>query len=168
MTCVLKNCPLAMAKAMVDPTFMEQAWCQNSCNPFYYNDTTPMKLHYQNCTTKCALTYEDNAGDEFLACAMNAQCVSFAPINNTCPKPEVDPEASLASLSGEWWQQYGKNALWDCYPCQHIHELKLIDDAEFCAKTKGPNGPVKAPCFSYQYSYDLFLNKGTKYFEQTW
>ena len=103
MKCTLKNCAMKMAKAMVDPTFMEQAWCQNTCNPFYYNDTTPMKLHYQNCTTKCALTYEDNAGDEFLACAMDYNCVQFAPIENTCPKPEVDPEASLASLDGEWW-----------------------------------------------------------------
>ena len=121
MKCVLSKCPLKAAKAMIDPVFMEQAWCQNSCNPYYYNDTGPMKLHYQNCTTKCALTYEDNAGDEFLACAMDNQCVTFAPIPNSCPKPEVDPEASLASLDGEWWQQYGKNALWDCYPCQHIH-----------------------------------------------
>jgi hypothetical protein len=103
MKCTLKNCAMKMAKAMVDPTFMEQAWCQNTCTPFYYNDTTPMKLHYQNCTPKCALTYEDNAGDEFLACAIDYNCVQFAPIENTCPKPEVDPEASLASLDGEWW-----------------------------------------------------------------
>ena len=103
MSCMLKNCPLKMARAMVDPTFMEQAWCQNGCNDFYYNDTTPMKLHYQNCTTKCALTYEDGPGDEVLACAMEANCVTFGQINNTCPQPEVDPEASLASLDGEWW-----------------------------------------------------------------
>ena len=103
MKCIAANCKIPMAKAMVDPVFMEQAWCQNTCNPFYYNDTTPMKLHYQNCTTKCALTYEDNAGDAFLACAMNYECVTFAPIPNTCPKPDVDPEASLASLDGEWW-----------------------------------------------------------------
>lgn len=104
-----------------------------------------------------------------MACAMNHNCITFAPIDGPkCPKPEVDPEASLASLNGEWWQQYGKNALWDCYDCQHIHEMKVVNDTKWCAQTNGPDGPVKAPCFSYTYSYDLFLVKGTKYFEQTW
>lgn len=168
MGCVVKNCALKMARAMVSPTFMRNAWCQNGCNPYYYNDTTPMKLHYQNCTTKCALTYEDAPGDEFMACAMDNECVKFGEIPGSCPAPEVDPESSLHSLEGEWWQQYGKNALWDCYPCQHIHKLKMVNDKEWCAKTVGPHGPVKAPCFSYQYSYDLFLEHGTKYFEQTW
>ena len=31
-----------------------------------------------------------------------------------------------------------------------------------------PSGPVKAPCWAYSYSYDLFLEEGTKYFGQTW
>lgn len=46
--------------------------------------------------------------------------------------------------------------------------MKLVDDADYCAKTVGPDGPVKAPCFSYTYSYDLYLEKGTKYFQQNW
>lgn len=28
--------------------------------------------------------------------------------------------------------------------------------------------PLSAPCWSYTYSYDLFTETGTKYFEQTW
>lgn len=75
MGCVMKNCGLEMAVAIIDPVFMENAWCQMSCNPFYYNDTTEMKLHYQNCTTKCALTYDSPRGDHFLGCAMENQCV---------------------------------------------------------------------------------------------
>lgn len=63
----------------------------------------------------------------------------------------------------------GKNALWDCYPCQHIHAMKMVDDADWCAKTKSPDGgPVKAPCWSYDYSYDLFTETGTEYFGQVW
>lgn len=62
-----------------------------------------MKLHYQNCTTKCALTYQTVAGNAFMDCAFENHCITFAPIPMTCPKPEVDPEASLASLTGEWW-----------------------------------------------------------------
>jgi len=103
MGCVVKNCPLSMAKAMINPIFMEMAWCQNSCNPYYYNDTTPMKLHYQNCTTKCALTYDSRAGDEFLGCTMENNCVNFGQINSTCPKPEPGVKTHISDLDGEWW-----------------------------------------------------------------
>ena len=46
--------------------------------------------------------------------------------------------------------------------------MKVVNDDKWCAQTIGPDGPVKAPCYSYTYSYDLYLNKGTKYFQQTW
>jgi len=102
--CVTMHCAKEMAEAMVEPTFIKMTECENSCNPLYYNDTTPMKLHYQNCTTKCALTYETPEIDNFMTCAMNNDCMSFAIINDTvCPSPEIDPESSIASLEGEWW-----------------------------------------------------------------
>jgi hypothetical protein len=168
MGCVLLHCPLSFAKASLDPVFMKGTQCQLGCNDVYKHDTTPEKLVYQNCTTKCALTYESPAGDAFTNCAMLNDCISFPPIDVTCPKPEVDPTLSLADLSGEWWQQWGKNALWDCYPCQHIHDMKLVNDSQFCEQTVGPNGPVQAPCWSYTYSYDLYTETGTQYFQQTW
>ena len=86
----------------------------------------------------------------------------------TCPIEQltaaVKPGSSLKDLEGEWWQQRGYNKLFDCYPCQHIHENVLSDDADFCAITVAPSGPVQAPCWSYTYSYELFLLEGTKYF----
>ena len=168
MVCATKHCAGKVLPAMINPNFIKEAHCELGCNPLYYNDTTPEKLSYQNCTTKCALTYESKAGDELMACAMDNNCVTFAPIDVTCPKAQleaaIEPGSSLANMKGEWWQHYGHNALWDCYPCQHIHDHKLIDDADWCAQTVGPNGPVKAPCWSYSYSYDLFTMTGTKYF----
>jgi hypothetical protein len=53
--------------------------------------------------TICALTYESQAGDDFLACAMNNDCVTFPEIPGECPMPEVSPDLSLATLAGEWW-----------------------------------------------------------------
>lgn len=44
----------------------------------------------------------------------------------------------------------------------------MVDDADWCAQTNGPDGPVQAPCYNYTYSYDLFTVTGTKYFGQTW
>ena len=100
--CVAEHCAAQFAGTLLDKKFYEMTSCELGCNPFYYNDTTPGKLHYQNCTTKCALTFESAAGNKFMGCAMENNCMEFAKINGTCPAPEVDPESSLASLSGEW------------------------------------------------------------------
>jgi hypothetical protein len=81
--CLATHCPVAMAEAMAEPTFYKMSACELGCNPLYYNDTTPMKLEYQNCTTKCSLTYETPAIDNFMSCAMENECVTFAVINDT-------------------------------------------------------------------------------------
>jgi len=170
--CLLGHCGLEFAAAVPDPKFIANSICESGCTKVYDEDTTPEKLHYQNCTTTCAVSHESEAGDKFLACAMDHNCVSFPPIPGNCPykKEHVQPDSSLASLSGEWWQHRGKNELWDCYPCQHIHSMFQSNDADFCAKTIFPEtGPVQAPCWSYSYSYDLYHTDGTTaYFGQTW
>ena len=135
--CLTRHCIGKIPAAMVEPKMYKLTSCENDCNPLYYSDTTPEKLEYQNCTTKCALTYESKAGDELMACAMNHNCIEFAPIDVTCPVEKltaaVEPGSSLKSLEGEWWQHFGKNALWDCYPCQHIHAMFLVEDSDWCA-----------------------------------
>lgn len=172
MGCLLKHCGIEFAAAALLPEFIANSLCEVGCTKVYDEDTTPEKLVYQNCTTTCAVSHETKAGDKFLACAMNHECVSFPPIPGHCPYKEshIQPDASLASLSGEWWQHRGKNALWDCYPCQHIHSMFQSDDSDFCAQTIFPDsGPVQAPCWSYSYSYDLYHTDGTTaYYGQTW
>jgi len=166
------HCGGKFLKALVQPTFMQNSLCEMGCSNIYNTDKTPEKLAYQNCTTTCAVSYESDAGDAFLACAMNNNCVDFPPIPGSCPykKEHIQADASLASLKGEFWQHRGKNALWDCYDCQHIHSMFLNNDTDFCSKTVMPGkGPVQAPCWSYTYSYDLYLKQGgTKTFQQTW
>ena len=107
MACVSRHCALLLPAAMLDPNFYKESSCELGCNDFYYNSTDPGKLEYQNCTTKCALTYESPAMDKMMACAMNHECVTFAPIDVTCPvaalEAAVEPGSSLASLEGEWW-----------------------------------------------------------------
>lgn len=170
--CLAQHCGGQFLEAMLQPTFMQNSLCEMGCTKVYDQDPTPEKLQYQNCTTTCAVTYESGAGDAFLACAMDNGCVEFPPIPGSCPytKEHIQPSASLASLSGEFWQHRGKNALWDCYPCQHIHSMYQSNDSAFCAKTVFPaTGPVQAPCWAYTYSYDLYQTDGsTKTFEQTW
>lgn len=176
-TCLQVYCKRQLARAVVDPVFLKNSVCELGCDSTYESDTTPEKLVYQNCTTTCAVTYESKAGDAFLSCAMDNYCVTFPPIPEPpavpfCPytKAMVQQDTTLASLTGEWWQHRGKNALWDCYNCQHIHNMQSVDDAAWCAKTTSPvGGAVKAPCMNYSYSYDLYHTDGTTaYFGQTW
>jgi hypothetical protein len=170
--CLEKHCASQFLKAVVNPKFTASSICEMGCGKVYDQDPSPEKLEYQNCTTKCALTYETVSGDAFTACAMENGCMEMLPIPGSCPykKEHIQPNSSLASLTGEFWQHRGKNALWDCYPCQHIHAMELSQDDAFCAQTIFPGkGPVKAPCWSYTYSYDLYLvGDKTKTFEQTW
>jgi len=169
--CMVKHCAKESTRAALEPLFWKNSACELGCQNNFDKDKTPEKLLYQNCTTTCAVTYESEAGDAFLACAMNNNCVNFPAIPGSCPykKEHIQADASLASLTGEWWQQRGKNALWDCYDCQHIHSMFSTNNASFCAETTSPAGTVQAPCWSYTYSYDLYLTTGgTKTFEQTW
>lgn len=169
--CLAQHCGKESARAVLDPNFYKDSACEVKCMHMFDKDHTREKLHYQNCTTTCAVTYESEAGDAFLSCAMNNGCVEFPKIPGHCNYNHsmIQEGITLSALQGEWWQHRGKNALWDCYDCQHIHEMKLVDDAEFCAKTVNAHGPVKAPCWSYTYSYDLYLaTGGTKTFQQTW
>lgn len=169
--CVAKHCAKEAARALIDPMFYKNSACELGCQNNFDKDKTPEKLHYQNCTTTCAVTYESPAGDAFTGCGMAHGCMSLPAIPGQCPykKEHIQPDASLASLTGEWWQHRGKNALWDCYDCQHIHSMFLSNNASFCQQTVSPRGTVQAPCWSYTYSYDLYLKTGgTKTFEQTW
>jgi len=101
--CVAEKCAFEMAKAIINPEFIAEGICEEGCNKLFYTDETPMKLHYQNCTTKCALTYDSKAGEDFLGCTMEKGCVSFAPIPGICPKPEPGVNTQLSDLNGEWW-----------------------------------------------------------------
>jgi hypothetical protein len=171
MKCVTSHCGGKFARAMIDLSFLRQTACNMGCQRGFDADHSPGKIHYQNCTTKCVITYESPAGDDFLSCAMVNNCLKFPPIPGHCPYREehVQPDASLASISGEWWQERGYNQLWDCYPCQHIHSNFLVNDSKWCAQTVNPEGPVKAPCWNYTYSYDVFLVDGsTKNYGQSW
>jgi len=106
-----------------------------------------------------------------MSCAIPHGCIKFGRLDVQCPAnlfaKNVEAGSSAASLSGEFWQQYGYNAIWDCYPCHHMNNT-LVDDKAFCKKSVKPDGtPVKTPCFSYNYSYEVFLATGVIHEERT-
>lgn len=155
--CMAEHCAAQSAKCIGDKTCDEALLCSAKCMQNWDKDPTPEKFHAQNCTTKCGVTYMDETTNNYMSCMMEHNCITFPPINVTCPVDlltrNIQPTASLATLTGEWWQHWGKNELWDCYPCQHIHSMY-----EEGNKT-----------WAYTYSYELFLVNGSlQYFQQTW
>merc|ERR1719411_915678 len=89
-----------------------------------------------------------------MACLLKHDCMSFPPINMTCAHPEPQPGVGLDAIAGEFWQPYGYNKLFDCYPCQHIHEMKLVNNSlKFLGDTWYiPNVGKGIPTtFSYMY-----------------
>merc|ERR550539_526561 len=69
---------------------------------------------------------------------------------NQDPTPQG---VGLDAIAGEFWQPYGYNKLFDCYPCQHIHEMKLVNDSTW----------------RYIWSYEVYrVNDSLKILGDTW
>jgi len=152
--CIEKYCLTESEQCFTDETCIEFMLCSSYCMETWDNDPTNQKVHAQNCTMKCTASYENNITDSYMGCLMNHNCITFPPMNITCPAnlPNyVDPNASIANLEGEWWQHYGYNQFQDCYPCQHIHNMTQINDTNW----------------AYDYSYDVYMvNNSLRYYEQ--
>jgi hypothetical protein len=166
--CATEHCGAQMIDAFADPVFRDLMAGMEACNGLYWNSTDPGRLAFQNCTQKANFEWPSVPGQKFLACAMTNNCIQFAPLNVTCPKPKVKVGTSLADLKGRWQQRWGYNKLWDAYPCQNIWNMSLVDNADFCSQTPTPAGPVQAPCWSYDYSYEVFNETGLVPQHQVW
>ena len=121
--CLLKHCSGQSATCGLDGTCRSSMLCAKKCMDGWNDDKTPEKLHIQNCTAKCSLTYMDQTYINFMSCLTENKCVSFPPINNTCRGPNVHPlkQLSLKDLQGTWWTVKGYHPVYDCYPCQHLN-----------------------------------------------
>jgi len=169
--CASGHCAVQMVEAFEDPLFSKQLMpCITGCNCLYSNDTDPQRLQFVNCTTKCAFTYQSKPGQEFMKCAQQRQCMTFAPINVTCPVPKMKADTGLEVFAGhQWRQEWGWNRLFDAYPCQQIHNVSLSNNATFCSQQVRPDGTsIKAPCWHYDYSYDVFTETGLFHQRQVW
>jgi len=155
-TCANDFCSENTVQCLKDQQCRKNLACSAGCMLNWDKDPTIDKVHAQNCTTKCGVTYEDEIIDDYMTCMMSHKCISFPPIDVQCPQgldQYIQADSSFDSLKGEWWQHYGHNALWDCYPCQHIHSMDKQNESDW----------------AYTYSYELFtVDDDLKYFQQTW
>lgn len=154
--CMESHCHSEWVQCRKSKVCMENLACNAYCVAIEFpSDHTIQKAHGQNCTLKCSASYQNQVTDAFNGCMFENECINLPKINVTCPaglSRHIQPNSSLHSMSGEWWQHYGHNPLWDCYPCQHIHSMQLVNDT----------------VWEYTYSSDIYLvNNSLKYNYQT-
>lgn len=120
--CLLEHCSKSSFECGLNSDCRDAIACAEKCWGNWDNDTTPEKFHVQNCTEKCALTYDSKEYDSFMTCITDNKCMSFPPIPNTCRGKNVHPVKSLSvkDIQGEWWALRGYHPVYDCFPCQHL------------------------------------------------
>jgi len=84
-TCMITHCGVQSLSCFTDQTCLNALSCSSACMQHWNDDPTPGKVHAQNCTTKCAITYLDNRTQTYMSCMMSNHCINFPPINITCP-----------------------------------------------------------------------------------
>ncbi len=144
--CVLEHCTLQSASCLLSGDCRSVIGCAQTCMNQWDDDTTPEKFHVQNCTNKCAFTYNGEVYDKFMSCLSDHKCIAFPPIPNTCRAPNVHPlkSLSLKDIQGSWWVVKGYHPVYDCFPCQLIKFE-----------------PINATAWNYLPKYEVYLVNGS-------
>ncbi|GAB5036267.1 violaxanthin de-epoxidase [Nannochloropsis oceanica] len=119
-TCIATYCQEAALSCVKDKDCRAALSCLSSCDEL--EDNTPDKIELQKCTADCVVTYENDALDNVNACFDSHDCITLTPIPLTCRDTSMAAPAlsNITLMEGKWWATYGKNAVYDCYPCQRL------------------------------------------------
>ena len=165
-TCVLSQFAKSAAGCIVDRGCREAIGCEQKCMEKWDSDTTPRKLTVQNCTNKCAFTYQTDAYVAFMTCNTDNKCLILDTIPDIC-KQNVKPlkQLSPADLKGNWYVLKGYHPVYDCYPnkclefspmaqqagsmdCKATYQTYLVNDsltqvsAETTVPSSSPGSPI--------------------------
>ena len=129
-TCVINQCAKPTAGCIVDRGCREAISCEQKCMEKWDSDTTPRKLTVQNCTNKCAFTYQADAYFAFMTCITENKCLTLDTIPDMC-KQNVMPlkQLSTADLKGNWWALRGYHPVYDCFPCKSLKFSSMAQQA---------------------------------------
>jgi len=146
--CITEHCLAPAVECVANSDCRSAAICASKCFLSVWDkDTTPEKVHVQNCTNKCAFTYRGKVYESFMSCVSSHKCIGFPPIPSQCRGPSnvsVLKKLSTRDLEGFWWVVKGFHPVYDCYPCQHL----LFK-------------PVNSTSWSYTPKYQVYLENGS-------
>eukprot|EP00804_Cyclotella_cryptica_P020959 CCRYP_009294-RA/>CCRYP_009294-RA protein AED:0.31 eAED:0.31 QI:0/-1/0/1/-1/1/1/0/461 len=126
--CLLKKCPVPLAKCILNPNCLANVICINSCNG---------KEDETGCQIECGNVFENEAVGEFNKCAVtDMTCVPQKPDDGSYPVPpkEVLVQSFDTKLwNGRWYITAGQNKLFDTFPCQ-VHFFTETAPGKFFGK----------------------------------
>ncbi|EKU21082.1 violaxanthin de-epoxidase [Nannochloropsis gaditana CCMP526] len=119
-TCIMTYCTDAALACVKDQACRTALSCLSTCDSL--EDDSPDKIELQKCTADCVVTYENEALDAVNGCFDSHDCIALTPIPLACrdTHPAFPIPQNVTDMEGAWWATWGKNAVYDCYPCQRL------------------------------------------------
>jgi len=119
-TCIMTYCTDAALACVKDQACRTALSCLSTCDSL--EDDSPDKIELQKCTADCVVTYENEALDAVNGCFDSHDCIALTPIPLACrdTHPAFPTPQNVTDMEGAWWATWGKNAVYDCYPCQRL------------------------------------------------
>ena len=112
-SCLVRKCPLPLAKCVANPMCLANVICINTCNG---------KADETGCQIECGNLFENDIVGEFNKCALTEMdCVPQRKDDGSYPIPS--PEVVVRNFdtklwNGQWYVTAGQNELFDIFPCQ--------------------------------------------------
>lgn len=127
-TCLLRKCPVPLAKCIANPACLANVACINTCTG---------KPDEIECQIKCGDLFENPVIGEFNKCAVSdMDCVKQQPDDGSYPVPAADkvvPKFDTKLFEGRWYITAGQNPLFDIFPCQ-VHFFSATGKDSFVGK----------------------------------
>ena len=112
-SCLVRQCPIPLAKCIANPMCLANVICINSCNG---------KPDETGCQIECGNIFENDVVGEFNKCALSEMdCVPQRKDDGSYPIPAKDivvQKFDTKFWNGKWYITAGQNKLFDIFPCQ--------------------------------------------------
>lgn len=129
-TCIQEFCGEYAAECELVSDCRHCLSCINDCTTnIYPNDTSFEHWETQNCTSLCIATYGDQLFYDYDTCLTDHDCVTLAPIEATCLQRDLKliDNFDINLFLNQSWMLYGRNYVYDCYPCQTFNFQHVND-----------------------------------------
>ena len=127
-TCIEEYCSDYSIECEIEYECRHCLSCVNDCiNDIYPNDTSFEHWNTQNCTSLCIGTYGNQLFYDYNECLTDYNCVTLTPITADCLNNRLTliDNFDISLLTIQSWMIYGRDYVYDCYPCQTFNFYKI-------------------------------------------
>eukprot|EP01084_Bolivina_argentea_P226255 382198_1 len=132
-TCIEEHCGTYSLECEIDDDCRNCLSCLNNCmENIYPNDTSFEHWSTQNCTSYCVATYGDKLFFDYNECLTTYNCITLVPITDNCLNKQLKliDNFDIDLFTTQGWMIYGRNGVYDCYPCQTF-DFKKVNNSYY-------------------------------------